>query len=119
MAQGGYIRNFNVNIDRGYKVLVPDAFDLTARIGGTFKLIYADAWFSNQISNEGTNIGPGVPFPGNAISFLRTGFNLYYSLPFVKNLGISAGMGFTVSGENVGKSTRISGGLVYKLSVLK
>ncbi|MBK6263890.1 hypothetical protein JKA74_02480 [Marivirga sp. S37H4] len=119
MAQGGYLHNYNVTIDRGYEVLVPDAFDFTARIGGNIKSFYADAWLSNQIAKKGTNIGPGVPFPGNAISFLRTGFNLYSTLPFVKNLGVSAGMGFTLSGENIGKATRISGGLVYKLSVLK
>ncbi len=119
MAQGGYMQNYNVTIDRGYEVSVPDAFDFTTRIGGNIKFLYADAWLSNQIARSGTNIGPGVPFPSNAISFLRTGFNLYSPLPFVRNLGVSAGLGFTLSGENVGKATRVSGGLVYKLSVLK
>lgn len=118
MAQGGYMRNFNVTIDRGYEVSVPDAFDFTTRIGGNIKFLYADAWLSKQTAKSGTNIGPGVPFPGNAVSFLRTGFNLYSAIPVIKNLGVSAGMGFTLSGENVGKATRISAGLVYKFSVL-
>ncbi len=119
MAQGGYIQNYNVYTDRGYEVSVPDAFDFTTRIGGNVKFIYADFWLSKQTARSGTNIGPGVPFPGNSISFLRSGFNLYSTLPFVNNLGISTGMGFTLSGKNVGKATRISAGLVYKLSVLK
>lgn len=119
MAQGGYIQNYNVSLDRGYEVSVPDAFDFTTRIGGNIKFLYADAWLSRQTARSGTNIGPGVPFPSNGITFLRTGFNLYTAIPYVKNLGVSSGMGFTLSGENVGKATRISGGLVYKLSVLK
>lgn len=119
MAQGGYIRNNNVTIDRGYEVSVPDATDFTLRVGGNIKDIYVDGWLSNQNAKSGNNIGPGVPFPTNAISFLRSGFNLYYGIPKVSNLGVSVGMAFTLAGENVGKSTRFSTGIVYTLALLK
>lgn len=119
MAQTGYIKRNNVTIDRGYEVSVPDAWDYVVRVGGTYKFLYADAWLNVQQARSGTTLGPGVPFPSNAISYTRTGFNLYYSLPWVKNFGIGAGMGFTLSGENIGKATRYSGSLVYNLSPFK
>lgn len=119
MAQGGYIRNNNVTIDRGYEVSVPDATDLTLRVGGNIRDLYVDGWLNRQNARSGNNIGPGVPFPTNAISFLRSGFNLYYGIPKVRNLGLSAGMAFTLTGENVGKSTRVSTGIVYTLALIK
>lgn len=119
MLQGGYLHTSNVALDRGFEVDVPNFFDWTLRSGGNLGFLYADAWISRQQALSGTNIGPGVPFPSNAVSFLRTGFNLYGEIPQFRNFGLSAGMAFTLSGENVGRSTRISTALIYKFSYLK
>jgi hypothetical protein len=119
MAQAGYIRRSNVSIDRGYEVSVPDAWDYILRTGGTIGNVYTDAWLQLQQARSGTDLGPGVPFPSNAVSFTRVGFNLFYNLPWVKNMGVGTGMGFTLSGKNIGKATRISGALVYNLNLAK
>lgn len=118
MVQGGYLHTSNVETDRGFEVEVPNSFDWTIRSGKNIGILYTDVWVSQQNALSGTDIGPGTPFPTNAVSFLRTGFNLYGDLPFIQNLGLSAGMGFTLNGENVGKSTRISSSLIYRLSYL-
>lgn len=114
-AQYGYIRRNNVAIDRGYEVSVPDVQVYTARAGFAASQFYIDTWIYSEQASSGTNIGPGVPFPSNAISFVRVGVNLYVPLPRIKGIGITASTGFTLSGENIGKATRISGGLVYSL----
>jgi hypothetical protein len=118
MAQGGYIRRNNVNIDRGYEVSVPDAWDYVVRSGGSWKLLYMDAWLHIQQARSGTDLGPGVPFPGNRVSFTRTGFNLFHPVPGLKNLGVAGGMGFTLDGRNIGEATRYSLALVYNLDLL-
>jgi hypothetical protein len=119
MAQGGYIKRGNITLDRGYEVSVPDAWDYVVKVGGTYKLLYADAWLNIQRARSGTNIGAGVPFPSNAISYQRAGFTLYASIPPIKNLGVSVGMSFTLSGENIGKATRYSASLVYNVPFFK
>ena len=116
-AQTGYIKRGNVHIDRGLEVIVPDAQDYILRTGGSYKKWYADAWFQHQNSRNGTNIGPGVPFPGNEIDFTRIGFTLYRSIPKFENFGIAIGGGFTLSGKNIGRSDRFSASLVYNFSV--
>ena len=119
MAQAGYIRRSNVSIDRGYEVSVPDAWDYILRTGGTIGNVYTDAWLQVQQARSGTDLGPGVPFPSNAVSFTRVGFNVFYNLPWVKNMGVGTGMGFTLSGKNIGRATRISGAIVYNLNLAK
>lgn len=115
MAQGGYIKKNNVTLDTEVEVSVPDAWDYVAKVGGTYKIFYADAWINIRDARSGTNIGQGVPFPSNAISYTRVGFNLYSGIPVIKNFGVSFSMGFTLSGENVGKATRYSGALIYNV----
>ncbi|MEZ4701168.1 MAG: hypothetical protein R2834_12600 [Rhodothermales bacterium] len=111
-AQAGYIWRSDVTV-AGASVDVPGAFDAILRGGFGARRIYADGWAHLQRSGEGTDIGPGVPFPSNAISFLRLGGNLY--TPLTSSLGVGVGFGYTVSGENVGKAFRLSGGVVYRL----
>ena len=116
MVQGGYTRRSNVTLDRGFDVLVPNTADLVIKAGFAAKHFYADGWINRQVATQnGTDIGPGVSFPSNAISFTRVGYTLYAPVPKLPELGISFGMGFTLNGENVGKATRYSGGLVYNL----
>lgn len=116
-AQTGYINRENVDIDRGMEVSVPDAWDYILRTGGSYKKWYADAWLQYQNSRNGTDIGPGVPFPSNNIDFTRIGFTLYHPIPKFENFGIAVGGGFTLSGMNIGKSNRFSASLVYNFSV--
>lgn len=127
-GQYGYIRRSTVKLDRtvnyydpsdpnnlnpnsGSKVNVPDVTDLVIRSGFATKHFYVDGWVQQQTPfNNGTDIGPGIPFPTNAIGFTRAGASLY--VPLVKKLGLSAGYSTTLSGRNIGNATRFSGGLV-------
>jgi hypothetical protein len=124
-GQYGYIRMGQVTLDRivnyydpsqlnpnsGSKVNVPDVTDLIIRTGLATKWLYVDVWGEQQKPyNSGTNIGPGIPFPTNAVGFTRLGANLY--LPIAKQLGLTAGYTTTLSGRNTGKATRINAGLV-------
>lgn len=101
----------NLNPSSGSKVNVPDVTDLIVRSGFATKHFYIDGWWQQQTPyNQGTDIGPGIPFPTNAIGFTRAGATLY--VPLVKKFGLTAGYSTTLSGRNVGKATRVSGGLV-------
>jgi hypothetical protein len=115
-VKGGYIRRSSVNIDRfDALVTVPDVWDWSAKVGFGSRQVYLDAWLNRQIARSGTDIGPGVPFPGNAVSYTRVGYTLYAPIPKVPKVGVSFGMGFTLNGTNIGKATRYSVGLVYHL----
>ena len=124
-GQLGYIRRGQVTLDRvvnyydpsnlnpnsGSTVNVPDVTDFVVRGGVAAKHFYVDGWVQRQTPyNKGTDIGPGIPFPTNAVGFTRTGINVY--LPVVKKFGLNAGYSTTLSGRNVGKATRFSGGVV-------
>lgn len=125
-AQFGYIQRGQVRLDRivnyydpgqlnpnsGSTVNVPDVTDAVVRGGIAAKQFYIDGWVQRQTpyKDYGTNIGPGIPFPTNAVGFTRAGANLY--LPIVKKFGLTAGYSTTLSGRNIGKATRVSGGLV-------
>ncbi len=116
-TQTGYIKRGNVDIDRGFEVSVPDAWDYILRTGGSFKNWYADAWLHHQNSRNGTNIGPGIPFPSNRIDFTRIGFTLYHPIPKFEDFGIALGGGVTIAGRNIGKANRFSASLVYNFSI--
>lgn len=126
-AQAGYVYRSTTKLDReavdispevqgnyyGHKTNVPDALDYSAKVGFASSIIYADAWLNYQQARGGTNIGPGVPFPSNGVTYTRTGFTVFGSLPFYKALGLGVGSSFTLNGKNVGKATRYSASLVY------
>jgi hypothetical protein len=124
-GQYGYIRRGQVTLDHvvnyydsdqlnpnsGSKVNVPDVTELIIRTGIVTKPLYVDAWFQQQTPyREGTNIAPGIPFPTNAVGFSRVGATVYLKL--VGQLGLTAGYSTTLDGQNIGKSTRVTGGLV-------
>lgn len=118
-GQLGYSKRGNVDIDRGFEVSVPDAWDYILRAGGSYKKLYVDAWFQHQNSRNGTAIGPGIPFPSNEIDFSRVGFTLYHPIPKIENFGVALSTGFTLSGKNIGKSDRITASLIYNFSISK
>ena len=132
-AQAGYTRRSDVKLDRdavpfpetngnggnpfynGHTSHVPNSFDYSAKVGFASAVGYIDGWLHKQDAGEGTDIGPGIPFPSNAISYTRTGFSIFFPLPFYQAIGLGGGSSFTLNGNNVGKATRYSGSLVYNL----
>ncbi len=124
-GQYGYIRRGQVSLDRqvnyydpsqlnlysSTKANVPDVTELILRAGIVTKWCNIDVWGQRQTPyNEGTNIGPGIPFPTNAVGFTRVGATAYLRL--LKQFGLTAGYNTTLDGRNTGKSTQINGGIV-------
>lgn len=127
-GQYGYIRRGQVTLDHvvnyydpsqlnpnsGTKVNVPDVTELIIRTGVITKWVYLDVWGQKQTPRtEGTNIGPGIPFPTNGVGFTRVGTTA--RLRLVGKLGLTAGASTVLGGRNTGKSTRLDGGLVIGL----
>lgn len=124
-GQFGYIRRGPVTLDRivnvydpsqvnpnsGMKVNVPDVTEAIIRTGFATKRVYVDVWGQQQTPYAaGTDIGPGIPFPTNAIGFRRVGGTLFLRL--VGRLGLNFGYSTTLEGQNIGKSSRLSGGII-------
>lgn len=124
-GQYGYIRRGQVKLDHvvniydpsqlnpnsGLKVNVPDVTELIVRAGIVTKVFNIDAWFQRQTPHSsGTDIGPGVPFPTNAVGFTRVGATAYLRL--LKQFGLTAGYNTTLDGRNIGKSTQLNAGVV-------
>ncbi len=116
MAAGGYVANAAVQIDRGFDVVVPDRIETTFRVGWTGP-VYVDAWVHNMISQSGTDLGAGVPFPTNKIDFLKVGGTVAYQLPMLKELSVYGGVASVVAGRNIGKSFGLRVGLTYNLAL--
>lgn len=127
-GQYGYIRRGQVTLDHvvntydpsqlnpasGSTVNSPDVTDMSIRTGILTKPFAADVWIQRQTPyNDGTDIGPGIPFPTNAVGFTKAGASAYLRL--IGKLGLTAGYSTTLSGRNIGKSTRITGGLIIGL----
>lgn len=124
-GQYGYVRRGQVTLDhtvnyydpshldpyQGSKVNVPDVTELIVRGGFVCKRLNIDIWGQQQTPySAGTNIGPGIPFPTNAVGFTRVGATAYVRL--LKQLGLTAGYNTTLDGRNVGKTSQINGGLI-------
>ncbi|GAB3807405.1 hypothetical protein GCM10028819_44210 [Spirosoma humi] len=124
-GQYGYIRNGQVTLDHtvnyydpsqlnpnsGSVVNVPDVTEIIVRGGIVSKVFNIDVWGQQQTPhNRGTDIGPGVPFPTNAVGFTRVGATAYVRL--LKQFGLLAGYSATLDGRNIGKTTQINGGIV-------
>lgn len=96
--------------------IVSDAAIAGVRLGYARDKIYGEAWLFNQNGQMGTDIGEGIPFPSNRISYMRAGAKAAYSvLPW---LGVTAGGWTTLDGRNVGKATGFGGGIVLRLEEL-
>ncbi|GAB3986073.1 hypothetical protein GCM10028807_02700 [Spirosoma daeguense] len=124
-GQYGYIRRGQVSLDRpvnfydpgqllpygGSKVNVPDVTELIVQAGIVTKIFNINVWGHRQTPyNKGTDIGPSIPFPTNAVGFTRVGATAYLRL--LKQLGVTATYGTTIDGRNIGKSTQLNAGLV-------
>ncbi|MBC8124112.1 MAG: hypothetical protein H7X70_00130 [Candidatus Kapabacteria bacterium] len=115
MVGMGYMARGRVALDRGFEVDVPDAIESVGRIGWGSASWYSDVWLQNVVAQSGSNIGPGVSFPSNAQSLTRIGATLAYRI--ISDLSVIAGASGTVSGRNVGHSTRFTFGVAYDLPI--
>ncbi len=111
----GYCARTTVTLDRGFDVDVPDFIDAVVRAGYGSSYWYGDVWLQNVVPQSGTNIGPGVPFPSNAQAYTVVGATLAYRV--ISQLSLIGGVAGTITGRNVGHSTRFNFGVAYDLPI--
>lgn len=97
---------------------VTDALPLVAKVGIAKEKYYADLFVDYLEADGGTNYIPGIPLSGQpsfqelGVSFLRIGGNYYR--PFTPTIGGVVGAAYTLDGRNIGKTFRVSAGVVAK-----
>lgn len=111
-VQTGYILK---NGDDANGNEVPNAFPFSAKVGYSRGRWYADSWFDLQKSEGMVDIGePKFTFRTTSIDYTRIGGIAMYQI--VGDASIAFGVGHTLDGENIAKSTYFSGGIVYRLA---
>ena len=90
---------------------VPDAWIFAGKLGYAHEKFYLDFGFQTQVSeSDAPDIGEAV-FSATRVNYTQLAFSAYY--PVLPALGVSAGVGQYIDGRNVGRATRLSGGVVY------
>jgi hypothetical protein len=107
MLKGGY--NFRNDPNT-------DAIPLVAKVGIAKETFYADIFLDYLNAQGGSDYAIGKPrpvFQELGVSYLRVGGNFYK--PFTKHIGGVVGAAYTLDGRNIGKTVRVSLGIVVKL----
>jgi hypothetical protein len=127
-ASGSYILRSRVKIDRdAYQadgqiyntnmVTVPNAYDMAARLGYLKKGLQAEAYVEHGACDGGDAIRRNdMPFPTNNMKSTMVGAYAKYQ---PKNIGVNVRAAKVISGENAGKSTSFTVGILYQFKYIK
>ncbi|QRQ99423.1 hypothetical protein [Dyadobacter sandarakinus] len=127
-ASGSYIFRSKINIDRDAyqadnqiyntgQVSVPNAYDMSARLGYLKHGIQAEAYVEHGACDGGDYIRRNdMPFPTNNMRSTIAGV---YAKFQPRNIGVNARAGYVLEGSNVGQSTSFSIGVLYQFRYLK
>lgn len=99
---------------------VPNAVNLTAKLGYAGGFFYVDGWIDYQSSTDGVDImGPGFTgnFPETEVDYTRLGVTGY--MPINHFSGISVGYGSVVNGRNIGKTSYLTTSLTVVFGATK
>ena len=116
--KGSAENNFSPLVEGDFDV--PDAANFTAKVGYAGSRVYGDVWLHGYYTQDGPDImGAGFVdnFPEVRSRFVSAGANLYVSL--VNYLGVVAGFGRLISGDNTGDFTYYTLGLVCNVDKLR
>ena len=94
----------------------PNTFRGTSKLGWAKNRFYGHVWYANQISAQGYDLGES----GGSFQSLETNFNrvgIYTSYNILQMISASVGVGTTLSGTNVGKTSFISLGIIGNLDL--
>ena len=98
-------------------VSVPNAYDMSARLGYLKKAIQAEGFIEHGACDGGDNIRRNdMPFPTNNMKSTSVGI---YAKFQPKNIGINARAARIIDGNNVGKSDSYMVGILYQFRYLK
>jgi hypothetical protein len=128
-ASGAYTWRSNIELDRAYyftenelsmtsEVDMPPVFDWEVMGGYRGPRVMAAATLMQQHMNAGGDIRrQDAPFVSNRMNATRVGGVVMYPLPKLAPLAVRASYAYTIAGRNVGQSTTLTVGLVYRFHV--
>ena len=97
-------------------VEMPNVFDYVVSAGYLRRGLMTDFSFSQQRTQGGGDIRrQDLPFVSNMVNFSKVGGLLMYPLPKLRNLVFQFSYAYIVDGRNVGQSSTITTGLLYRL----
>ncbi len=123
--QWGYIYRNNITIDAtSYyyneklyytnEVFIPNLILYGARLGYDVERFRAEGWINVQNSQGGNDIRRNdKPYPFNRMSFTKAGLAGKYHFEKISNLSLTASVGYTLVGRNVGQSFSYLAGIQY------
>lgn len=127
-ASGSYIFRSKIDIDRDayqygdkvyytHEVSVPNAYDMSARVGYLKRGIQAEAFYEVTGCDGGDDIRRNdMPFPTNNMKANTVGVYAKYQ---PKSIGVNARASYVTSGSNVGQSTSFSVGVLFQFNYIK
>ncbi len=130
-TSAGYTWRSNTTLDRpSYydgtdfyitnEVKMPNVFDLFVASGYQKGSLQAELSYTLQNTLGGSDIRrQDMPFVSNKMNFSKVGALVMYYLPKPKNLAVRGSVIYTIAGRNVGQSTTLMGGLLYRLTFAK
>lgn len=127
----GYTWRSNVTLDRpayytdgqltmSDEVWMPNVLDYSFNVGYINNGMQAFVGFTQQNTLGGGDIRrQDMPFASNRMNFSKIDATVKYFIPKINSLAVWAGIGYTLTGRNVGQSTYYMGGLLYTLHFAK
>ncbi len=127
----GYTWRSNVTLDRpayytdgqltmSNEVWMPNVLDYSFNVGYINHGMQAFVGFTQQNTLGGGDIRrQDMPFASNRMNFSKIDATVKYFIPKINSLAVWAGIGYTLTGRNVGQSTYYMGGLLYTLHFAK
>ena len=126
-VSGAYTWRSNATLDRpAYftdgnqyltdEVKMPNVFDYVVNIGYHKGPFQVDLNYTQQNTLGGGDIRrQDMPFVSNRMNYSKIGAFAMYYVAKPKGLAVRAGSMFTADGRNVGKSTSLTGGILYTI----
>jgi hypothetical protein len=127
----GYTWRSNITLDRpayytdgqltfSNEVWMPNVLDYSFNVGYLKNGLQAFVGYTQQNTLGGGDIRrQDMPFASNRMNFSKIDATVKYFIPKMNSLAVWAGIGYTLTGRNVGQSTYYMGGLLYTLHFAK
>lgn len=102
------------------EVEMPNVFDYMVNVGYRKGPLQADLNYTQQNTLGGGDIRrQDMPFVSNRMNFSKAGAFVLYYVPGTHGMAVRGGYSLTVDGRNVGKSSTVTGGLLYTINFSK
>ena len=123
-----YVWRSQVQLDRPYfftdgeftmsdRVDMPNAFDNVVSAGYMRRNLMVEAFLSQQVTLGGGDIRrQDMPFVSNRMNYSKAGVMAMLPIPKTGGLEVQASVAQTFAGRNVGQSTTLTAGILYRFN---